>query len=174
MTAELAAEAQRIARDLAWITRQTTVVAEAPIKIHVPHEVDAGGAPELAPAFMRWLGPICDCGRQAQCAPGCRFWKDKYLGHLADCEPACRRDERFHARDGHGRPNGLKRALRQVRRLNPKAYDLVYLIVALHYSWDEAIGRLNADRLSRGGSELSEEEYAVLWVSGASLLTAAF
>lgn len=173
MTAELVAEGARLARDLNWIMQQATVVSEVPIRVHA-REVDAGGAPELAPQFVKWLGAICDCGRPAQCAPGCRFWKDKYLGHLADCDPACRNDQRFHARDGHGRPNGLKRALRQVRKLNPKAYDLVYLIVALHYSWDDAIARLNADHLSRGRNELSEAEYAVLWVSGASLLTAAF
>lgn len=173
MSAELAAEGSRIAREISWIMRQEPVASEVPIRLHT-RETDAGGAPELHPQFQKWIGALCTCNRPAQCAPGCRFWKDKYLGHLADCEPACRADERFHASSKHNHPNRMKRALRQVRKLNPKAYDLVYLIVALHFSWDDAIARLNADHLSRGREELTEEEYAVLWVSGASLLTAAF
>jgi hypothetical protein len=173
MTAELAAEGERIARELSWLMRRQTLAAEVPIRIH-SRDTDAGGSPELHHQFTRWIGAICICGRAAVCASGCRFWKDKGLGHLADCEPACRLDSRFFSPDHKNHPSRLKRALRQVRRLNPKAYDLVYLIVALSYSWDDAMARLNADHLSRGQVELTEAEYAVLWVSGASLLTSSF
>lgn len=173
MSAELVAEGHRIARELAWIIARNTVASEVPIKLHV-RDTDAGGAPELHPQFQRWVGAICFCGRAAVCASGCRFFKDKALGHLSDCEPACRADGRFHTPDRKLHPNRMKRALRQLRRLNPKAYDLVYLIVALNYPWDDAVARLNADHLRRGRAEMTDAEYAILWVSGASLLTAAF
>lgn len=173
MTAELAVEGARIARDLSWIMRQQNVSGEVPIKIHL-REVDAGGAPELAPALIRFIGPVCSCGRQAQCAPGCRYWKDRLLGHLADCEPACQADARFHIPARRNHPNRMKRALRQVRRLNPKAYDLVYLVVALHYSLDDARDKINASNLERGKPEMTAEECAVLWVSGGSMLAAAW
>lgn len=171
MTAELVAEGRRIARDLGWIAAQATVDLELPMRIH-NRETDSGGAPELHNEFLRWLGPICTCGRSPVCAPGCKA--TRFDEHLYECEPACRNDLRFHASTRHQSPTRLKRALRQVRRLNPKAYDLVYLVVALHYSFDDATARLNADHASRGQDEMTPAEYAVLWVSGASLLTAAF
>lgn len=171
MSPELVAEATRLNRDLGRILRQSTISSEAPMRMTI-RDVDAGGAPELSPGLIRWIGPICSCGRIAQCAVGCRA--QRYDEHLDACEPACRPDGRFHASIHKANPNRLKKALRQVRRLNPKAYDFVYLVVALGYSFDQAAAKINADNLTRGKTEQSHAEFAVLWVSGASMLTAAF
>ena len=176
MTAVLVVEAARINKQLGQALRQSTVTGEAPLRLH-SREIDSGGAPELHPAFLRWLDnrSVCTCGRAAVCAPGCRFDRDRALGHLSACEPACvKGDGHFRPSINKASPTRLKRALRQVRRLNPKAYDLVYLIVALGYAWHDATAKLNADHLSRGQMPRSEAEFGILWVSGASMLVAGF
>lgn len=170
MSPDLAGEGQRLAAELNWVMAQATVGGETPMRIH-SRDTDNGGYPELHPELLRFLGPICSCGRPGVCATGCRA--TRYDEHLAECEPPCG-NTRYRDSLRHSSPTRMKRALRQVRRLNPKAYDLVYLVVALHYSWAEATTKLNNDHVSRGRDELTQAEFAVLWVSGASLLTAAF
>lgn len=173
MTHELVAEANRLSRDLTRIMTQAPAIEEVPLDIHC-RDIDGGGAPEFHHEFVRYVGPICNCGRAAICAPNCHFMKDKVLGHLDICEPACRDDTRFHASKHRNTPTRMKRALRQVRRLNPKAYDFLYLVVALHYTFEQAAAKINADNVIRGQRELSPAEFAVLWVSGASMLTVGF
>lgn len=172
---ELLIEAKRLNYEVSYILQSGSVAEEVPIRLH-SRDTDAGGAPELHPAFLRYLGDtsVCTCGRPAQCAPNCHFNRDHVLGHLDACEPACRADDRFHRSTHRVHPNRLKRALRQVRRLNPKAYDLCYMILALHYSFEDATAKLNEDNRTRGQRELSPAEYAVIWVSGASMLSAAY
>lgn len=171
---ELVAEAAHINVGLSRMMQLAPAVDEAPVRLH-SHDVDAGGAPELHPAFIRWLGSLCTCGRAAICDPNCRFMKDKVLGHLSTCEPACNGGgTRFRASNNRNHPQRMRRALRQVRRLNPKAYDLVYLVVARHYTFEAAIARLNADNEARGLPQRSDAEFGVLWVSGAAMLTSAF
>jgi hypothetical protein len=153
------------------IMRQAPVDHESPMRIH-SRDTDPGGTLEFHNSFIRYIGAICHCGRARVCAADCRA--TRFDEHLDTCEPSCIESTRFHASDRHNGPTRMKKALRQVRRLNPKAYDLVYLIVALHFSFDDAMAKLNADHVSRGQDELSPDDYAILWVSGASLLTAAF
>jgi hypothetical protein len=171
MTADLAAESARIQRELGRIMRQAPIESEAPLRMTI-RDVDAGGAPELSPALVRWIGQVCWCGRDKVCAAGCRATRPDE--HLAACEPACRNDVRFHASTHRNNPNRMKKALRQVRKLNPKAYDFVYLIVAHHMTFDQAAAKINADNISRGQRERTDAEFAVMWVSGASMLGAAF
>lgn len=171
MTHELSLEAARLDRALSRIISQAPPASEAPIRIHA-REVDSGGAPELSVGFLHWLGPICSCGRGPQCAPGCQAQRPDE--HLADCEPACDGGIRFRATTYRNHPNRMKRALRQVRRLNPKAYDLLNLIVVHHYSFEAAGERLNAGYAARGQPERTRAEFAVLWVSGASMLATGF
>lgn len=174
MTHELVAEAKRLSRDIARISQQAPVADEIPLRIH-GKETDAGGAPEFHPAFLRYIDQgVCSCGRAAICAPNCHFLKDRVLGHLRECEPACQADTRFHASKMHNSPTRMKRALRQVRRLNPKAYDFLYLVVALHYTFDQAAAKINSDNVTRGLPERTDAEFAVLWVSGASMLATGF
>lgn len=173
MTHELVAEGNRLSRAISEHMRQAPVEGEAPMRIH-SRDVDNGGAPELHPELVRWIGVICDCGREAICVAGCWFAKDKALGHLPECEPACRAPNRFRASSHRNHPNRMKRALRQVRKLNPKAYDFVYLVVALHYTFEQAVAKINADEIARGRAPKSDAEFAVLWVSGASMLSVGF
>ncbi len=174
MTHELVLEGQRLSRELDIVLWKSPVGSEVPRRLHT-REIDGGGAPEFHPAFLRWLDSgVCRCGREAQCAPGCRWAKDHVLGHLRDCQPACKDDMRFHASRHEQAPNRMKKALRSLRRLNPKAYDFVYLVVALHYTFHDAADKINMSNLQRGKPEQSISEFAVLWVSGASLLTAAY
>lgn len=171
---DLVTETLRLNRDVGRIMRQASIVAEAPLRLH-SREIDSGGAPELHPAFLRYLGDrsVCKCGRPAVCATGCRA--TRFDEHLPACEPACPKgDVRYHASTHKNQPNRMKRALREIRRLNPKAYDLVYLIVARGYSWENATEKLNADHLSRGQMPKSDAEFAVLWISGASMMIGAF
>jgi hypothetical protein len=171
---ELAVEGKRISRELHYVLQQGSVADESPLRLH-SRDVDAGGAPEFHPAFLKYIDSgVCTCGRAAVCAPNCHFLKDRVLGHLRECEPACRPDTRFHRSTHKNHPSRLKRALRQVRRLNPHAYDLCYMIVALHMTFEQAVARLNEDEVARGRENRPDAEYAVLWVSGASLLASAY
>jgi hypothetical protein len=172
---ELVQEGARINKELHYILRQGSVVAEVPLRLH-SRETDAGGAPEFHPAFLKYLGnaTVCNCGRKAVCAPNCHFNRDRVLGHLDACEPACGGDTRFYRSKHKGSPTRLKRGLNQVRRLNPKAYDFLYLVVALHFSFEDAAERLNADKVRRGQPEMTHAEYAVVWLSASSMLAASF
>lgn len=172
MTAELAAESARITKDLGRIMQQTSIVSEAPLRMTI-RDIDAGGAPELSPALLKFIGSVCSCGRPAQCAPGCRA--ERFDEHLSACEPACpTMTGRFRKSDHKSKPDRLKRAMRSVRRLNPKAYDLLYLVLALGWSFESACSKVNATKVSRGEQEHSPADFAILWVSGASMLTSAF
>ena len=170
---ELALEAARLSEDLWRAMVQAPLAGETPMRIH-SKDTDAGGAPELHPAMLRYLGPVCTCGRAAICVPNCHFLRDKVLGHLDECEPACRADNRFYSSKRQSSPTRMTRALRTVRRLNPKAYDLCFLIVARHYTFEQAVAKLNEDYRTRGQAEMTPAQFAVVWVSGAGLLAASF
>lgn len=172
---ELAVEANRLSEDLWRAMVRAPLAAETPMRLH-SRETDAGGAPEFHPAFLRYLGnaSVCNCGRAAICAPNCHYARDKVLGHLDACEPACQSNARFRANKHQDSPNRMTRALRQVRKLNPKAYDFVFLIVARHYTFEQAAAKINSDNFARGKPQMSHAQFAVIWVSGASLLSAAF
>lgn len=175
MTPELELEAHRLARTighLATLPLAAEAVAEAPIRLHSAEF--EGEALAFHRDFLRFLGSVCTCGREAICVAGCWFAKDKALGHLPECEPACRPETRFRSSAHRNHPNRLKRALRHVRALNPVAYDFVYLIVIRHMSFEQAMAKINDESVGRGQSERSPGEFAVLWVSGASMLASAF
>jgi hypothetical protein len=171
---ELVAEAERLNQDLWRAMVQAPLAGEVPTKIH-SRDTDAGGGPAFHPAFLRYIDHgVCTCGRAAICSPNCRFLKDKVLGHLPECEPACRTDTRFHPSKLVKSPTRMSRALRLVRKLNPHAYDFIFLIVARHYTFEQAAAKLNDDNRTRGLPELSDAQYAVLYVSAGAMLAAAF
>lgn len=170
----LVIEANRLARELSFSVRPGEAADEVPMKLH-SRETDAGGAPELHPAFLRYVDHgVCTCGRPAQCAPDCRFLKDKILGHLRECEPACLPSTRFFTSRHRNSPTRMNRALRTIRALNPKAYDFLFLIVARGYSFEAAAAKINESNAQRGLPERTPAEFAVLWVSGSSMLSSAF
>ena len=68
----------------------------------------------------------------------------------------------------------LKRALRQVRKLAPREYDALYLMIALKYTWHDARTKMNEDNLRRNQPEYSEADFLIITVSGASLLLASY
>lgn len=174
MTHELVTEANRLSRTLNENMRHSSVAAEVPLRIH-SIETDAGGAPEFHPAFLRYIDQgVCTCGRPPVCAPNCHFMKERALGHLRDCEPGCRPQTQFRGTGHRNSAGRMKRAMNQVRKLNPKAYDFVYLIVALHYTFEQAVAKINDDEVRRGRAPKTDAEYAVLWVSGASMLATGF
>lgn len=168
----LTIETARVNRDMQRILMQSTLVGESPVRIH-SRDTDAGGAPELHPGFVRWIGAICSCGRGPVCAAGCRAARPDE--HTKDCEPGCPSDTtRFVASKHKSSPTRFKRALRQLRRIDPKAHDAWYLLAVLGYSWHEALAKLNSDNVSRGKPEFSESDFLVLTLAGGSLLAAAY
>lgn len=172
MNSTLAAESRRVSRDMSRILAQSTLASEVPVRLH-SRETDSGGAPEFHPAFTRWLGAICSCGRGPVCAPGCRA--TRFDEHTSDCEPGCSSDSaRFRASDHKNRPGRFKRALRQLRKIDPRAHDAWYLLAVLGYTWHEALAKMNTDNLTRGKPEYSESDFLILTIAGGSLLSSAY
>lgn len=152
-------EVRWLNREMSRVLAQSSLAAEAPSRIHT-RETDAGGTPEWHPSFERWIdaGEACVV---ATCRDTRHLNPDRQATHFR--EP----DHRMH-------PQRLKRALRQLRRLAPREYDAMYLMIALGYTWHDAREKLNADNLGRGKPEYTEAEFLVLTVAGSSLLLAGY
>jgi hypothetical protein len=155
----LGGEIKWLNREMGRVMAQSTLRGEVPVRIH-SRETDGGGSPEWHPAFERWIdaGEACD-------VLTCR--------ELRHTHPE-RSQARFREPDLKMHPQRLKRALRQLRRLAPREYDALYLMVALGYTWEDARSKINADNLTRGKDEYSEAEFLILTVSGSSLLLASY
>lgn len=138
-------EVRYLQREMSRLLAQSTPSAEVPLRIHC-RETDAGGAPEWHPDFVRWI----DAEREETSAV--HFYEPNHRQH----------------------PQRLKRAMRQLRRLAPREYDALYLMIALGYSWHGARAKMNEDNLRRGHPEYSEAEFLILTVSGSSLLLASY
>jgi hypothetical protein len=139
-------EISRLNRGIPYMTAQSSLGAEVPIRIH-SRETDAGGAPEWHTSFERWIDAERDMTR---------------------------RQDRFYESDKKMNTARLKRALRQLRRLAPREYDALYLMLALGYTWHGAREKMNGDCLTRGQAEYSEADFLVLTISGSSLLLAGY
>ena len=147
-------QATTLPQEIRWINRemgrvlgQSSLAAEAPTRIHC-RETDAGGAPEWHPDFEKWID--------------------------AEREERPRYQSRFYEPDRKLHPQRLKRAMRQLRRLAPREYDAIYLMIGLGYTWHDARTKMNEDNLTRGREEYSEAEFLILTVSGSSLLLASY
>jgi hypothetical protein len=143
----LAQETKWLNREMGRVLVQSSLADECPVRIH-SRETDAGGAPEWHPSFERWID--------------------------AERDETPRTKTRFYESDHKMHPQRLKRALRQVRKLAPREYDALYLMIALKYTWGGARTKMNEDNLRRGQAEYSEAEFLVLTVSGSSLLLASY
>lgn len=143
----LRSEVARLNKHIPYITTQSSLGQECPIRIH-SRETDSGGAPEWHPAFARWI----DAERDETPRSATRFYEPDHKMNTAR----------------------LKRALRQVRKLAPREYDALYLMIALKYTWHDARTKMNEDNLRRNQPEYSEADFLIITVSGASLLLASY
>lgn len=168
----VAVELTRLERGLARITMSTNEWLEVPQKLH-SYETDAGGAPELHPELVRFIGQICSCGRQGVCAVGCRWSRDSSAKHLPDCDPGCP-TERMHTSRHHPDRHRLKRALRQLRAIAPAEFDAVNLIVTRKLSPEAARQQINAGRNARSQPSYSPQDFLILMIAGTDKLIAAF
>jgi hypothetical protein len=167
----LTAEVSRLEKGLARITMSSSEWMETPMRIH-SKDTDAGGAPELAPEFVRWVGQVCSCSRKRVCATGCRASLDGGR-HLSDCDPGCPHQS-FRASQNHADRHRLKRALRQLRSIAPAEFDIVNLIVTRGLSPDQARARINESRAARAQASYSPFEFAILTIAGTAKLLASF
>lgn len=172
MNATLAAESRRVNRDLDRILSQGSLADEVPLRLH-SRETDSGGAPEFHEKFVHWIGIVCWCGRGPVCAPGCRA--TRFDEHTAACEPGCPTENaRFRASDHKSRPQRLKKAIRMVRKVDPRAHDLLYLRLVLGFTFHGALEKMNASNVSRGKPEMTEAEFVIASIAAGSMLAAAF
>lgn len=150
-------EVRYLNREMGRVLAQSSLAAEAPTRIH-SRETDAGGAPEWHISFERWIaaGEACE------------------IETCANRSHRSQPSSRFHEPDRRLHPQRLKRAMRQLRRLAPREYDALYLMIALGYTWHDARTKMNEDNLNRGNPEYSEAEFLILTVSGSSLLLASY
>ena len=113
---------------------------EVPIQIH-SGAIDAGGAPEFHPAFQSFIER--DCRK-----PGCYD---------------------LHCRHGQDRPNPRKKAhkaLGKLRRVAPREFDALYLLVAHSMTFDDVAAALTERSIRLDKPErYDESDVLVLVVS---------
>lgn len=177
------AEYRRVARQVEFMLAQSTYFEETPERIHswsgddrsnpsirmhgreeVRYPHDGLGGPEFAPEFEKWLSArgVCMCEQ---------IGEDGAVLHYCD------RDERA-ARFRHSRRKASARrlnvALRQLRRLSPATFDIIFPIIARGEDFGSVIERVNDGRVSRGQEPYTRQEQVVHLVAGMDLLTAIF
>jgi hypothetical protein len=160
----LTAEMTHLRRESRYmLTSGTSVASEAPLDIHV-RAVDSGGAPEWHPDFERWLIDVGVCF----CAPPTR---DDPRPHRYPCVFV---EAKLRPPTNHAHKRRLMRAFRQLRDIDPTAYDIVWLLVGRHMKWPDVMAKINDSRLTRGQEPFEEYEMSVFAISGMSLLSTAF
>jgi hypothetical protein len=162
----LAVEMRRLGRDTRYMTGSSghdDIGSEAPNRIH-SRDVDGGGSPEWHPHFERWLADsgVCFCPVPTE---------EDSRAHRYPCSY-------IHARlqmpTNRAHPRRLKRAFRQLRDIDPAAYDIVWLLIGRRMSWPDVIAKINDERTRRGQGVYADHELAALAIGGVSLLSAAF
>lgn len=181
----IAAEYRRVRRNTDLMLRQSSYVEEVPLQIHgralglrddtnpsirlhpttetrVTH--DGLGAPDFAPDFERWLvaAGVCMCEHTDD---------DGEIIHFCDRDA---RGARFRASKRRSAPRRLKTALRQLRRLSPTTFDIIFPVVARGQGLDQVLSRVNDGRRTRGQEPYSDTEFGVHVIAGLDLLTAIF
>jgi len=142
---------------------QHDVESEVPNHIH-SHETDAGGSPEWHPLFEQYLqdAGVCFCPEPTTADP---------RPHRYPCDA-------IHAKlrepTNRAHPRRLKRAFRQVRDIDPTAYDFVWLLIGRQMAWLDVTVKINDERVRRGQVPYEVHEMTVFAISGISLLSAAF
>jgi len=159
----LAVEMRRLERESRYMLGnrgQDDIESESPERIH-SRETDAGGSPEWHPAFERWLieSGVCFCEPTAE------------RQHFYPCSQV--RAKLKHPTN-RAHPRRLKRAFRQLRDIDPTAYDIVWLLVGRHMAWLDVCAKINGERVRRGQEPFEDHEMSIFAISGVALLSAAF
>ena len=161
----LAVEMGRLRRESQYMlgSGHNSVSSEAPLRIHA-REVDNGGAPEWHPAFEQWLieTGVCFCAKPTRDDP--RPHKYPCVFVVAKLRPP----------SNHAHKRRLMRAFRQLRDLDPTAYDIIWLLVGRQMPMEQVTIRINESRTQRGQDPFEDHEITVFVLSGMSLLSAAF
>ena len=164
----IAAQVKKLNLDLARIRwgDPDAYAASVPLRLH-EHNLDAGGAPALAPAFLAWLRDqgVCTCEpTESNGYMVMHHWCDRKI------------DSPRSLRHGQGKMHArrLNRALRQVRLIAPAEFDALFLVVARGRTPDQAREQVNAGRLARGLEPWEEYEFTVLLIAGAGKLVSAY
>lgn len=120
-------------------------------------EHDGLGGPEFHSDFLRWLtdAGVCMCEGD----------------HRFPCHTVTARF-RFSRNKAH--PRRLRRAFRQLRDIDPVAYDVLWLLVARGLPFAAVTIRINDERYRRGQEPYSDADLTVFTISGFSILSAAF
>jgi hypothetical protein len=162
----LATEMRRLERESVYMfgsRGQDGIESEVPMMIH-SREVDSGGSPEWHEGFERYLmdAGVCFCAEPTSADPRPhRFPCNEVYAKLR--EPTNR-----------AHPRRLKRAFRQLRDIDPVAYDIVWLLVGRRMHWVDVVIKINDERVRRGQEPFEDHEMSVFAISGVSLLSAAF
>jgi len=159
----LAVEMRRLEKESRYMLGsrgQNDIESEAPERIH-SRETDAGGSPEWHPRFEQWLvdSGVCFCEPNEK-GP-----------HHYPCNLV---RAKLRQPTNHGHPRRLKRAFRQLRDIDPIAYDIVWLLVGRHMPWLDVCVKINDERVRRGQEPFEDHEMSVFAISGVALLSAAF
>jgi hypothetical protein len=181
----ISTEYRRVTRNMDLMLRQSSYREEVPTQIHgralglrddtnpsirlhpttesrIAH--DGLGAPDFAPDFERYLAAagVCMC---------------EWLDEDGEVIHSCDRDERvarFRASRRRAAPRRLKAALRQLRRLSPPSFDIIFPVVARGQSLDQVLRRVNDGRQTRGQEPYTDTEFGVHVIAGLDLLTTIF
>jgi hypothetical protein len=161
-------EVRRVTRDVGHLLNQSQYMAETPIRIH-ERGVDSGhglGGPPFHPGFLSWLrdGGSCVCEPHPDTGSLTHQWS-------CDRNPGT---PRFKTSTRRAHPRRLKRALRQLRSICKAEFDIVWLILGRSHSYEQAQGVINDDRQRKGLDPYTEEEFAVLTISGLDKINAAY
>jgi len=162
----LAAEMKHIERDMRYMLGsggQYGIETEYPLRVHA-RDFDSGGAPEWHASFERFLleSGVCFCPEPT---------RDDPRGHRYPCSNV---KARLRNPTNHAHPRRLKRAFRQLRDLNPAAYDVMWLLIGRHMPWVDVCAKINDERERRGQNRHEDHEMTVLYISGAAMLWSAF
>ena len=177
-------EYRRITKAAERMMSQSSYVAEAPLRLHgrgnhgdsagpsirlhprseVRHVHDGLGGPDFGREFEKYLtaAGVCMCER---------FTEEGALLHVCDRD---QRIARFRASRRQSHPTQLKRAFRQLRRISPAAFDIIFPVIARGQPLDQVRARVNSGRESRGQEPYSPTDFEVHWFAGLDLMTALY
>lgn len=163
----IATELARQGRLVDRLLNQGTFVEEVPLRLH-DRSIDAGGAPEWHPTFVRYLASsgVCFCRDDPE-------WIAEHGADYHVCDKRLRTD-RFRSPNHRMHPHRLKRALRQLRVLSKPAFEVVYPVLARGMTWDACRARIASDRTRRGETPHTDIEWAALIVSGLDLVASSY
>lgn len=162
----LAVEMRRLSKESVYMLGnhgQHDIESEVPKWLH-SHELDEGGGPQWHPLFEVYLmeSGVCFCPEPTEEDP---------RPHRYPCSNV---RAKLRQPTNRAHPRRLKRAFRQLRDIDPIAYDIVWLLIGRHMSWLDVCTKINDERIRRGQEPYEDHEMSVFAIGGVSLLSAAY